>query len=39
MEYLEFSKCPIWIEHGIALLDELALLLAGRQDHGLHIAP
>ena len=35
--YLQFRERAIKIEDSIALLDELALLLASWQNHGLHI--
>ena len=37
LKYLQLRKGPIKIEDSVALLDELALLLASRQNHGLHI--
>jgi hypothetical protein len=35
LEALELGQAAVRVEHRIALLDQLALLLAGRQDHGL----
>lgn len=35
--YLQLCKRSVKVEDSVALLDELALLLARRQNHGLHI--
>ncbi len=37
LKALELGQRAVWVEHRIALLDQLALLLAGWQDHGLHV--